>query len=260
MTASWCTAAEVGFIALAAALCALQAFAGALRTSRRYRLAWTMPEALAEPPTPSAAVQSSTTVLAWAALLLGALLVVTATPSWHSSVWRGVVLAAGAFACGGTVFRNLQSAWSPVRATLGAAFITIGACFLINIVLGLPQAVSGQWGALVVACACSVALWTWLAGVWRQQLEGDKAWTAAGRMISLTEALAAGNAAIGLFAAFWLCSLPSANQRPSRFFSVTVVALLVGALGAGQLRWRNFRFVILLIAGLSCMLVLTILQ
>jgi hypothetical protein len=39
------------------------------------------------------------------------------------------------------------------------------------------------FNAFMIAMAVMSWLWSWLAGVWRQQLDGGRAWTSAGRLI-----------------------------------------------------------------------------
>lgn len=251
MANPWLTAAWCGFFGASALLAVIHAAAGLRVTGRRYRLAWTEPDRLcsAAPPPP----QALSAALAVVGLVGGLLLVTPVTGEWHSPLVAGSGLAAGAYLAGGALLRSLPGRWSVATAAAGAAFITIGTCSLGRAALG-----AAEWNGLILGCAATAAVWTWLSRVWLQQLDAGRAWTAAGRIIPLTRHFAAGAGLLGVFASIWI--LPSSSPDRGRFSSVAVIAVLLSTLVLALRRWWKVEFVILLVLGFSCMLTLIAFQ
>ncbi len=66
----------------------------------------------------------------------------------------------------------------------------------------------GIFNAVLVGLAMAAWLWTWLAGVWKQQLEDGRAWTTAGRMIPYAERVSFMIAALALLVSVMMAVWP----------------------------------------------------
>ncbi len=132
-----------------------------------------------------------------------------------AGVWEGrlrcLLVSLGAAMCGASVLGQLSFGWSRNLAEVGLGLVTlsVGAISLLAVPLAAPLAVSeGSHGgmlrypmtfnAMVVAFAVMTSFWVWIGRVWRQQLDGGEAWTAAGGLAKLIPDFAFFVACLGL--------------------------------------------------------------
>lgn len=106
-----------------------------------------------------------------------------------------ICLAAGA-TCSFMAYRR----WSGITGALSLALLTVAGVWISYAVASAIPGGSmtgdyatrmpGLFNAMLFALTISIALWRWLAEVWRQQLLDGVAWTTAGRMIPLNRRVA----------------------------------------------------------------------
>jgi hypothetical protein len=140
--------------------------------------------------------------------------------------------------------------WTAALAALGSTTALEVSSPRASIEL-LPAVHTGALAGLV----CASALWFWLAGFWRQQRQGGRAWTTTGRLIPLAERVGFLAAALAVLVGMKLAIWPrmqygSADDSLVRLVVGSVIyALLVGAclFAAVQIR----RVTMLWLAGLA---------
>lgn len=257
MMTPWIVAAWAVFASAAVALCTMHIAAGARMMNRRYRLAWTEPAQLLDPPKPHPTVVQLTTVLTIALSVLALVLLAPASPFWRPGPLAALMLALGGFASAGVVFRSLQRHWSPCHAMLASALISAGICGLARCTIPFATSERAHVQALVVGLAIAGALWCWLAGVWMQQLDGGSPWTVAGRLIPFSRPFALANAGLGVVGAWAIALDDKPATGGSLFVSLTAHAVLLAAIALCLRRWRGADFTGLLLATIASALVLT---
>jgi len=146
--------------------------------------------------------------------------------------------------CAGVVMLVLMGRqWNENFADIGMALITLGV--ISGLMIKLPKT---NWGPLdfpmiynraLIGLGIMTFVWYWLAGVWKQQLDGGRAWTATGRMIRASERVGFLMGATGVLVSLHLCLWP--RMPFAHDFDM----------GASRLSWGVFSNGILLFALLS---------
>lgn len=149
-----------------------------------------------------------------------------------------------------TVAELSLSLWTAALVALGATTALEMTSPRVSIEL-LPAVHTGALAGLI----CASALWFWLAGFWRQQRLGGRAWTTSGRLIPLAERVGFLAAALAVLVSSKLALWPrmqygSADDSSSRLIVGSVMyALLVAACLFAAIRVR--RATMLYLAGLA---------
>jgi len=200
------------------------------------------------------------------ALIIGLVLVPTAL--WHA-FWTGsrahlvcLVTALDAAAVGVALSVLAGRRWTRAAGELALAVwsVAVAALFAVPAALvaanrpAIERLPLSQTGILL-GLAFTAWLWHWLAGVWRQQINGTKAWTTTGRMVPLAERMGFMTASIawlvGAKLAFWP-ALPYGTIDGS-YGRLASASLAYGALVGACLyaSWRTGKLTLLWLAGLS---------
>lgn len=109
--------------------------------------------------------------------------------------WSPVITAVCAGSCGLAMFSLLSSRWSANLADIAMGLVTLaGATLALAFVPSEPAELAARFpmnfNAIMAALAISAFLWVWIANVWRQQLDGDHAWTSAGLLVPMAQRFA----------------------------------------------------------------------
>ena len=142
------------------------------------------------------------------------------------------------------------SLWTAALAALGATTALQVSSPRASIEL-LPAVHTGALAGLI----CASALWFWLAGFWRQQRHGSRAWTTTGRLIPLADRVGFLAAALAVLVGSKLALWPrmqygSADDSSARLVAGSVTyALLVGVCLCAAVQVR--RATMLWLAGLA---------
>lgn len=163
-----------------------------------------------------------------------------------------------AFLAGGSVIVLAARRWNENYADAGLGLITLGILSLL--MAGGPDVRGSKaeyfaavFSRALIGLAVMTAFWHWLAEVWRQQLDGGRAWTTAGRLIRPCQRLGFLLGTIGVLVsyqlAFWpkLPNVYSPDNTPSRWvWGLGAHLLLLGALawcarrtGKATLAWLS---------------------
>jgi len=180
---------------------------------------------------------------------------------WHAFwVGSGVLLVLGVV----TVFTALAATalsvlvgrrWNQALAELSLAVWSVAILCLVQMpaawfvsqrpaIERLPVLLTGG----IVGLAISGWFWPWLAGVWRQQLDGGRAWTTAGRMVPLACRMGFMAAALGVLLGAKMALWPLFRYGASddTFGRIVAGSLAYALLAAGcvyaSLRWRLRHF------------------
>jgi hypothetical protein len=175
-------------------LTALLLIAAVLQERRyrsRRRRAWPdRLDDLLEPYSRWPAFTQTEAVIAAVILVLGVFQVVrSGPPSWQLAIASCVISLVAGITCLFMTYRR----WSVNTAGLGMALLTLSAVALACAVTSMYGAAAGWtayaarlpvvYNAILFAMAVMIALWSWLARFWDQQLLDGVPWTTAGRMI-----------------------------------------------------------------------------
>lgn len=125
----------------------------------------------------------------------------------------GVIAMVSAWSAGIGCLLIAHLGWSASIGEVGLGLATLGVCCISTLFLPeRPSALTERYPVvftgLVVGFSTSAALWTWLVGVWLQQLDDGAAWTTAGRMIPHAKRFAFVSAALALVVAAILAAWP----------------------------------------------------
>ncbi len=147
-----------------------------------------------------------------ALLSLGALVAPVELPVGGYRLAALVQVAVAALA-GAAVFAMLWTRWNRGLADAGMALVTLAVCGVATLFVpsqprGLDDRFPLVFNALVFALAVMVWLWTWLSGVWEDQLDNGRPWTTTGRLVAPAVDFAFRIAAIALIIAFVLAAWP----------------------------------------------------
>lgn len=117
----------------------------------------------------------------------------------------------GAFLMGGSLLILAHRRWQESLADAGFALLTLGV--VTGCMIGLPASATSEerfaelFNRAILGLAVMTAFWHWLGGVWVQQLEHDRAWTTAGRLIRVSRRVGflvgATGVLVGACLAFW---------------------------------------------------------
>jgi len=176
-------------VSLSIALCGATTVAGLIHRKRRAR--WAIGDAGWPPPeTPHSYAPRA------AAGAIGLVLILLVC--YHLAIGfdihplgrrtAALLLACTAGGGGAALLFLIERKWNVNLADIGMALISLAACCAAVAVLPTePQSLDHRYplifNAVLFALALMSWLWCWLSCVWRQQLDGDVAWTTAGRMI-----------------------------------------------------------------------------
>ncbi|MHC5111160.1 MAG: hypothetical protein ACYTHJ_14925 [Planctomycetota bacterium] len=182
--------------------------------SRRWKVAWTEPDRLAEPLTTwPGMINSYTAVSIFLVAISGFHLAVpTSLPGWSSGQTMFLLAVALLVGAGGGY---LRLAVEYCRGLAAASMGLTSLMFAALAVSTLPRSSEdlsirypGIFGALIVGLAAASLFWSWLYGVWQQQLNEGRSWTVAGRLIPQTVRFSYMSAALALVVATLLACWP----------------------------------------------------
>ena len=176
--------------ALALVLIAAVVLTRWLEWRRRWRLALTDPDALAAPERPWPGLPMAALVIGLAVLLLACYqLAVPVVVGRLGFRGNGLIIAGSTALAALACFLLTSVAWHRGLAEVALALSALAFCGVATVVVPEePRALAERYpmifNAVLVGLALSLAFWTWLGQVWRQQLDDGRPWTTAGRMIS----------------------------------------------------------------------------
>ena len=124
-----------------------------------------------------------------------------------------LVLTVSTFAAGVGALVMLGRQWNGALADLAMALVTLAACALLTtLVPSQPRTLDERYpmvfNAIVFALAIMTWLWSWLAGVWTQQLDHGTAWTTTGRLVEPAVEFSFQASAAGLVIAVLMAGWP----------------------------------------------------
>lgn len=254
------TAASAALVA-AIMICTFSAAQSATTRRRRYLLMRTHPSALTDAArgwpnlAPTCFLAGLITILAGIAALV--------SPDDTSGWSRRITLLIMGFAMlitAMTVLFLLINHWARFGAYVGAGLFSLAVCIVgvaANPFTFNGNALIGSNIAISMAALGLVALiWNWLHRVWRQQLDGETAWTTAGRLWAHAGQIAFGNLLVAIIASVALCLWPIWDQMHTttsgwRLPSIAItghILVIIAAVRSWR-RWKLGRFV--LIASLA---------
>ncbi len=230
----------------------------------RYRLQWSAPSRLVEPDVCWRHLEQ-------VSLISGLILLVLVLSHFIRPVscsWGGLRMGAlSVFAAGlcGSVglFWSLGRVWSVRNALVAVGLLTGSVCSLSMVVVSGSEVVSplmsySQMTGLLFSLAILTGFWSWITGVWHQQLDNGKPWTTAGRMYFLNSlfALCIGlvGVAIALRLAFGPRLLEISETPSSRGLVISGLLghlLLLVALARCFRQWKRIWFGLLSILVLA---------
>lgn len=264
------TAASAALVS-AIMICTYAATESAVARRRRYLLMRTHPSALADPATGWPNLAPTCFLAGLIAVLAGIAALVSPddTLGWRRRITL-LILGFAAIASAMTVMFLLIRHWSRFGAYVGAALFSLALCVLGVAVNPFRFGGSALIGANIAVSLAALGLaaltWNWLHRVWRQQLDGETAWTTAGRLWGHAGQIAFGNLLVAIIAAAALCLWPIWDPSRTtttgwRLPSIAItghILVIIAALRSWQ-RWRWGRFVVIAIlatVGLTAFLVL----
>ncbi|MBN1512946.1 MAG: hypothetical protein JXB13_13105 [Phycisphaerae bacterium] len=251
-------AARTGLVlagVLAAVLCGAVVAEGTVRSFRLARGLREDPNLLLEPLPESRLLQAGCSVIG-AILVLLAVLGLAVPLELRPGGYRLAALghASFAFAGGVALFALVWRRWNSVRAELAMGLVTLAVCLVASaFVPNAPQELQRRYpmvfNAMLIALAMMAWLWGWLSGVWRQQLDGEVAWTTTGHMVGPAADFAFQAAGIGLIVALLMAAWPRMgaigagdDSLGRMLFGIGGHLLLIFALLAGGRRTGRTRF------------------
>jgi hypothetical protein len=238
----------------AVVVCVAVAYGGAQRISRRYRLAWTNPDALAGLANWSPSTTGACSILAFVQLVSGCILFPLLVVDQGSALLGAVALAVGSTGSAVALFFQTGRRFSGVAAASAVGLLALGLTGFVTVVLvSTGHDPITRIACALLALATQVWLWAWLAGVWNQQLDNGIPWTTAGQLIAWTPRFALGCAVVAICLAATVLVLVLRQAGTPPLPTSAVVSLIVGhvVLLAGAIRaWRQWRHP-LCIAGIA---------
>ncbi len=166
-------------------------------------------------------------------------------PGWQLPAANFVATLAAGYTCLYMTYRR----WSENTAGLGLALFTLGmvsfACAVAapfyspDVYVEYVDRMPVVFNAVLVALWVTIALWSWLAGFWRQQLLDGEAWTTTGRMIPFAQRTAFLLSAIAVLIAFQMTRWPSATLATNRDDSL--LRICIGSLTIALLLLQSVR-------------------
>ncbi|MFQ6048203.1 MAG: hypothetical protein ACE5K7_02440, partial [Phycisphaerae bacterium] len=225
---------------------------------RRRRLGAWWPdrlELLAEPQSTMPGLREAAGITGMVVLVLG-VFHVFAMPT-HYRAATGVTLVC-AVVVGGSAFALAHRRWSLNLAEVGVANMTLAGAVLpivlwpIDTARELSPQVPVLLNGVLFGLAGMAWLWHWLAGVWRQQLDDGRAWTTAGRLVSVNLRVGFMVGALGVMLALLMAIWPrfglqvaTADNSPQCWATgiagclllVVVLAWSACRTGKGTLAW-----------------------
>jgi hypothetical protein len=241
--------------AMSGVLCVALTVEGALVRHRRALALRTEPARLLDPPPASPGFRAGCGAIALFIAVLS--LVGLAVPvELHPGGYRlsALVLSVAAFATGAGAFVMLGRQWNLVLADLAMALVTLAVCALLNtLVPSQPRTLDERYpmifNAILFALAIMTWLWSWLAGVWRQQLDEGRAWTTTGLLVEPAAEFSFQTTAAGLVIAILMAGWPrlpgiiAADDSPGRLLmGIGAHFLLLLAVLACRRRTGRTRF------------------
>ncbi|RJP36387.1 MAG: hypothetical protein C4547_07505 [Phycisphaerales bacterium] len=106
--------------------------------------------------------------------------------------WTNAMLATVTLLCGCSLLYVTGRRWSRDLADIGMILVSFS---LVSLAVTVAPDSGGPWAdrypaifnAILIGLAAAAWMWSWLAAVWKQQLDDGRAWTTAGRMIPYAE-------------------------------------------------------------------------
>ncbi len=209
---TWAFQTQLGF----SLLLVVAAFWQEFRYRAKRRRAW--PDHLndlIEPYSRWPAYDQTESVIAAAVLILGVYQIVSPHPvAWPLALAGSMTTMAAGVTCLFMTYRR----WSGNTAGLGISLVTLSvvalACCVAILVSPMGEAteyvkrVPVLDMAVLAALVLMIALWSWLAGVWRQQLHDGVPWTTTGRMLPHTHRAVFLLSALAVLVAFRMAMWP----------------------------------------------------
>lgn len=256
------TAASAALVA-AIMICTYAAAESATTRRRRYLLMRTHPSALTDPVQGWPNLAPTCFLAGLVAILAGIAALVSPddTSGWSRRIAL-LILGFSMLITAMTVMFLLVNHWARFGAYVGAGLFSLAVCVIgvaVNPFAFVGSGLIGSNIAVSLAALGLVALiWNWLHRVWRQQLDGETAWTTAGRLWAHAGQIAFGNLLVAIIASIALCLWPiwgptHATTSGWKLPSIAIVGhmlVIVAAVRSWQ-RWRLGRFI--LIASLAAL-------
>lgn len=106
-----------------------------------------------------------------------------------------ILTAACAAGSGAALFTLVGWRWSANLADIAMALVTLGVASLAMVLVPSKPIELGArfpmiFNGLMIALTAMSCFWVWISKVWRQQIDGEHMWTAAGRLAPLSERFA----------------------------------------------------------------------
>ena len=128
-------------------------------------------------------------------------------------------------------FLRISVSYSRGLAETATALATLAiACFAVATLPATSEPLA-KWyprvfAAMIVGLSSAAFIWSWVYGVWQQQLDDGKPWTPAGRMIPVVARFGFYSAAMGLVVALLLALWPRLRGIPT--MDDSLMAMLAG--------------------------------
>jgi hypothetical protein len=215
------------------------------------QLMWSNPAALAHPATKPTGFDQTTGLVAAAIVVMQALPLFFPNLSSHGGHFLADIACAMASCIAAiAMFFLIARRWSALRAMLACTLMSLGIAALFTTLAGSEVSaarphVSAHLAFTLLGLAVMAGIWTWLAGVWQQQLDVAVAWTPAGRLLSILPGMvwltASLGAAIGLRLGLKASSAGAAGvlRLGATVAAIAGYLLLIAVLSAAARRWNR---------------------
>jgi len=235
---------------------------GWLHRRRRRRAAFSSDGNEMDPPVVFGGLRTSCGVVALGIMLLCCYhLVVPEGGGGQHCRLTAAIVAALAFVGGSALFFLVGRRWSVNLAEVAMALMSLGICAVAVITVpSRPMLLADRFpmifNAMVVGLAVATWLWTWLATVWRRQLDDGAAWTTSGRLIPYAERFSFAAACLGLLLAAMMAIWPRLPRIAAMDHSLgrfaaglcgNLLLLLVTLWCSRRLSWVTFHVLALLV-------------
>ena len=171
-----------------------------------------------------------------------------------------LIVAAGGICSATAAFVILARTWTGYLADAAMGLVSLSLCAAVVSAAPLRETLLASlypvvFGAMMVGFAMTASIWTWLSGVWHQQLDNGKAWTTTGRLLPYAKRFAFFNIALGLLVGSLLAvwpRIPGIAATDDTFAAVTsglganLFLLLVALWSARRIRRWTFHILALL--------------
>lgn len=249
-------------------LCALVAAEGFWQARRRRAMVVSNPSALLDPIVPWPGIRALCGIVGLGLIFLVCYQLLVPIGDFRGGHRVPIALrAAAAIACACAVLVQVWRSWVVGLADIALGLFTLAACTLATVFVpaephDLPHRYPLIFTAIVFAFGLMTWFWSWLADVWRQQLDEvtktcDPAWTTAGRLIPVNHRFSLvacfGGLAAAVMMSIWpVLPMVSADDDSLGRVAAGVAAhllLLLAALGCARRTNRlSFRILSLLTA------------